>query len=184
MWDPRFPQVAVGSLPRGETPQNHRDRTNANVLLHSSLLSKLSDHLLLRLNHLYNRKRANGRRRFGAHRRTHMDEGTLILQNSSSRRFLTAGGTPKTQQDKPVASTDNEANTTVRSLRWSRCFPHIGVLHLLSTSPKSSLSPSDHSQACPLPAFRHRQWLQRCTLTGLCAQGREAHRPWRRRAHS
>lgn len=81
MWDPRFPRVAVGSLPRGETPQNHRDQTNANVLLHSSLLSKLSDHLLLRLNHLYNRKTANGQRRFGANRRTHTDEGTLTLQN-------------------------------------------------------------------------------------------------------
>lgn len=50
------------SLPGGETPQNHRDQTNANVLFHFSLLSKLSDNLLLRPHHLYNRKTAHGQR--------------------------------------------------------------------------------------------------------------------------
>lgn len=79
MWVPRFPLAHVGSPPGGETPQNHRDQTDANVLFHSSPLSKLSDHLLLRLSHLYNRKTANGRRQYGANRLT--DEGTLTIQN-------------------------------------------------------------------------------------------------------
>lgn len=34
------------------------------------------------------------------------------------------------------------------------------------------------------PCIPNHQWLQRCTLTGLCAQCRNARQPWRRGARS